>query len=61
MRLLRMILLGLSAGGMVMPGAALAQTPTLVDFATISMSAPGVPRTVTNRRHDTKVLDLSDF
>lgn len=28
--------------------AAHAQTPTLVDFATVSMSAPGMPRTVTD-------------
>lgn len=38
--------------------AAHAQTPTLVDFATVSMSAPGVPRTVTNTLCATDGTDL---
>ena len=47
MRFSWMILLGLSAGGLVVPGAAHA-VPTPVDMATISMTGAGLPRTVTD-------------
>lgn len=59
MRLYLMILLGLSAGWLVLPGAAHADTPTLVDFATVSMSAPGMPRTVTDTVCVTDGRDLT--
>ena len=59
MRLCLMILFGLSAGWLVMPGAAHADVPTLVDFATVSMSAPGMPRTVTDTVCVTDGRDLT--
>lgn len=59
MRLYLMILLGLSAGWLVLPGAAHADVPTLVDFATVSMSAPGMPRTVTDTVCVTDGRDLT--